>query len=139
MTFSQKSAIATILALVSAYGGYGVVIAANVETDSLIDVGYKPMMVAATVVLALVMALSHAVLAMTAPRSASDFDERDRSIASRAAAVSGHVLAVGVFVALVLVLVESSSFVVANALLLAWVIAEVTCQATTLVLYRRAG
>lgn len=139
MTFPQKSAVTTIAALLVAYGGYAAVLAAEVSDRDVREFAYKPMMVVATIVLAVIMAVGHGVLAARTPRDAGTLDERDRWFALRASRLGGLVLAVGVFGSLVLAMAEAASFYVANALLLSWVLAEVANRATLLVLYGRGG
>ena len=83
--------------------------------------------------------VSHAALAVLNPKEAGQHDERDRLIALRGERVGGYVLAVGVFAGLVLAMAEAGSFWIAHALLLAWVLAELTDGAVQIVLYRRGG
>lgn len=137
--FPQKSAIATTMALAVAYGAYAAAIAFQLRSEDVVDVAYKLLMIVATVLLAIIMAFTHGVMAAFAPSDANAFDERDRDLSWRAGHVGGYVLAAGVFAALTLTLFEVDYFYIANVLLLAWVIAEITTNATLVVLYRRAS
>ena len=94
---------------------------------------------AAVVPLVVLTVISHIVLALVNPREAGAYDERDRLITLRGEHVGGFVLAVGVFVSLVLAMAESPSFWIANALLLGWVLAELTAGAIRIVPYRRGA
>lgn len=140
MTFPEKSAIATIVALVLAYGGYAVVVGAQLSGgDDVRDVSYKALLVLATVVLAVAMSVSHGVIAAISPKAAAAFDERDRMISWRAERLGGLALTVGVSGTLLLTLLEVSYFWIANTLMLGWVLSELVAQASALVLYRRAS
>jgi hypothetical protein len=66
------------------------------------------------------------------------FQEKSAA-AMTAALVVGYVLAVGVFAGLVLAMAEVDAFWIAHALLLAWVLAELTEGAVRIVRYRRGG
>lgn len=139
MTFPEKSSIATIVALVAVFGAYFALALSLGGGGGGGGVVHKPLLVGAVIALAVVMAGSHGLLAALAPADADAFDERDRRIAWRGGHVGGLVLAVGVCAALVLTLLEVPYVHIANALLLAWVLAELADQATRLVLYRRGG
>jgi hypothetical protein len=82
------------------------------------------------------MAISHGALAAIAPKSAHEFDERDRLIEAVSNRTGSAVLAGGVCVILFMVLRESSYFSIANAVLGSWVLSELTSNA--LMKYRQA-
>ena len=135
MSFPQKSSLATIVAMLAVYGCYFSIVGARVDGD-VEAVAYKPLLVVTVVALAVLMAVSHAVLAMLWPREADVVDERDRQIAWRSDRVGGYVLAVGVCGVLSLALAEAPYFYIANAALLAWVLAELSGHMVKLALYR---
>lgn len=137
LSFPLKSSIATVATLTVVFGGYFTLLALNLSDQAVVEFAYKPLMIATIVPLALLMAVTHGALAALAPRDAGERDERDRQIDWRAAHLGGYVLAVGVFGVLVLALLEAESFYVANALLLAWVLAELARQIARIVLYSR--
>ncbi len=97
------------------------------------------MIIATVPPLIILAALSHIVLALANPKEANANDEQDRLITLRAERIGGYVLAVGVFAGIVLAMIESPYFYIANALLLAWVLAEITDGITKVVLYRRGS
>lgn len=129
----------TVAALLVVHGSYFAIIAANIDNRAIEDFAYKPLMIVAFAFLAVVMAVSHIVLAVLAPGDANSNDERDRQIEWRSSSLGGYVLASGVFGVLVLALFEAASFYVANALLLAWVLAELTHQLAKIPLYLRTS
>ena len=139
MAFQAKSAAALVGALVVAYVPYFILVGYLLwsTSEDVANIAYKPLLILATVPVAVIAAVSHIVLALITPKEANQHDERDRLIDQRADQLSAHVLAVGVFAAIVLAMLELASFYVVNALLLAWVAAEMAAQVRRLVLYRR--
>ena len=126
-------------ALAVVYGAYFTIVARWLTTTPADDIVYQPLMIIVIVPLAMLAALSHIVLALVNPKEANGYDERDRLIALRGERIGGYVLAGGVFVALVLAMAELSPFFIAHALLLAWVLAEITAGATRIMFYRRGA
>ncbi|HEX5696859.1 MAG TPA: hypothetical protein VFZ15_10745 [Acidimicrobiia bacterium] len=139
MTFQEKSAIVMTGALLLVYGSYFWVVLRWMSVSPVDEIAYQPLMIVAIVPLVLLATLSHIVLAIINPKEARAYDERDRAITIRAEQISGYVLAVGVFVGLVLAMGEIPHFYIANSLLLAWVLAEITDRVTKIVLYRRGA
>ena len=66
-------------------------------------------------------------------------DERGRLIALRSERLSGYILAVGMFAGIVLAMLQTETFWIAQALLGAWVLAEVSEGVAKLVLYQRGA
>jgi hypothetical protein len=139
VSFQEKSAIAMTGALALVYGVYFVVVARWLSVTPADEIVYQPLMILAIVPLVILATVSHVILAIANPREANANDERDRLIAPRSERIGGYVRAVGVFVGLVLAMAELAPFYIANALLLAWVLAELTDGATKIVLYRRGA
>jgi hypothetical protein len=139
VTFQEKSAIAMTGALAVVYGAYFVVVARWLAATSPDDIVYQPLMIIATVPLVIIAVVSHIVIAVMNPKEADAYDERDRMITLRAERIGGFVLAAGVFVGLVLAMAELPPFFIAHALLLAWVLAEITDGVTKIVLYRQGA
>jgi hypothetical protein len=139
VAFQAKSAVALIGTLVVVYIPYfglvGFILAST--SQDVADVAYKPLLILATVPVAVVAAVSHILLALLSPKEANQLDERDRLISQRGDQISAYVLGVGVFAAIVLAMFELRSFYVVNALMLFWVAAELAGQAGRLALYRR--
>jgi len=139
MSFQEKSAIIMTAALTAVYGTYFAVVIrwlANAPAD---DIVYQPLMVVATIPLAIFAAVSHIIIAIANPKAADAYDERDRLIDLKGERVGGYVLAVGVFAGLVLTMFEVPYFYIANALLAGWVLAEIITGTTKVVLYRRGA
>src|SRR5690554_200857 len=124
MPFQQKSAIAMASTLFVVYGAYFAVMGRWLVSTAPEDIRYQPFLIAATIPLAILAASSHIVLALMNPSEASAYDERDRQITLRGEQIGGYVLAAGVFAGIVPAMVEAPYFFVANALLLAWVLAQ---------------
>ncbi len=139
MSFQEKSTVAMTGALIVVYGAYFAVVGAWLASTPTDEIVYQPLMVVAIVPLVVLIVLSHAVIAVAKPKEANAYDERDRIVALRGDRLGGHTLAVGVFVGLVLAMAEVSPFFIAHGLLLAWVLAEITGNATKLILYRRGA
>ena len=139
MTFQAKSAMLMTIALVVVYGIYFFVVGSWATTTPADQIVYQPLMIAAIVPLVILAVLGHVVIALINPKEAAAFDERDRLIDLRGERIGAYVLAVGVFVGLVLAMVESAQFWIAQALLLAWVLAEISDNVSKLVLYRRGA
>jgi hypothetical protein len=139
VSFQEKSVAAMTGALVVVYGAYFAVVARWLATTPADQIVYQPLMIAAVVPLVILAVVSHVILALLNPREAGLEDERDHLIALRGERAGGYVLAVGVFAGLVLAMAEVAPFWIANALLLAWVLAELTEGAVRMVLYRRGA
>jgi uncharacterized membrane protein len=139
MTFPLKSAITTIGALILVYGGYFAILSTRVDDDAIRQFAYKPLLVLSAVAVAMLMAMSHGVLAALSPSDANAYDERDRQIGWRSSRIGSYVMAVGVFAVLVLVLYEAEHFYIANALLLVWVLAELADQLAKVYFYAQTN
>jgi hypothetical protein len=138
MSFRDKSALVSLIALLAASVGYVVMLAAAAREDGLAGVDYRPYMVGFVVVLAIVSIVGQAAIAVASPREAqAKPDERERSIAGRSGSLKAAVLAVAAFVAISLAMAEVSWFWIANSVLALWVLAEIGGGLTTLTLSRR--
>jgi hypothetical protein len=139
MSFEEKSSIIMTGALAIVYGVYFAVVLRWLASTPVDEIVYQPLMIIAIVPLVILATLSHIILALLNPKEAHANDERDRLIALRGERNGGFVLAVGVFLGLVLAMGEFSQFYIAHALLVGWVLAEITAGATKIVLYRRGA
>lgn len=138
MTFIEKSTLTMTLLLASVFGVYFVLVLGPVAASPDRQGAFTGLMVAATVILTILSVLTHIVLALAFREQANvGNDERDELIALRSERLSGLILAVGVFTGIVLAILDTASFWIAQALLAAWVIAEVSEGVRKLVLYRR--
>jgi hypothetical protein len=139
MSFQEKSAIAIAGSLVLVYGAYFAIVGRWLSISPPSEIAYQPLMIIAIVPLTILAAVSHIVLAVANPKDANAYDERDKLITLRSERVGGYVLAVGVFIGLVLAMAEFPQFFIAHALLLAWVLAELTDNALKVWRYRRGA
>lgn len=140
MSFQEKSAIAIIGALVVVYGVYFALVARiGLTSTEAAGIAYKPLLILSIVPMAILTAVSHIVLAIWKPKDANAYDERDRLISMRADQIAAYVLTVGIVGGIVLAMFESRLFYIAQALLGAWIIAEIAANAVKIVLYRRGA
>jgi hypothetical protein len=139
MSFPEKSAIVMTATLAAVYGTYFAVVLRWLANAPAEEIVYQPLMIVATIPLAIFAAVSHIIIAIANPKAAEAYDERDRLIDLKGEQVGGYVLAVGVFAGLVLTMMEVPYFFIANALLAGWVLAEITTGAIKIVLYRRGA
>lgn len=137
MTFQAKSSVVILISLLVVYGGYFGLVASWVGSTPIDDIVYQPLMIATALPLMLLVAVSHAGLAIAAPAGANESDERDRLYSVRSEAIGGSVLAAGVIAGLALAMADTQSFWVAHVLMAALVLSEVVAATVRLVLYRR--
>jgi hypothetical protein len=138
VTFIEKSTLATTLSLVVVFGAYFALVLGPVAASPDRQGAFTGLLIAATVALTILAAVSHIVLAVLFRTQANAGpNERDRLIALRSERLSGYILAVGMFAGVVLAMLETTAFWIAQALLAAWVIAEVTEGTSKLIQYRR--
>jgi hypothetical protein len=139
MTFPEKSSIAMTAILVVVYGAYFATVGRWAATDPAEEIVYQPLLIGAVVVLVILAVISHILLAVASPKQADAFDERDRLITVRAERIGGFVLAVLVLVGLVSAMIEMHQFYIAQFLLLALVLGQLSDEIAKLVLYRRGS
>lgn len=138
MTFQEKSTWVMLVLVALVYGTYFVVVMVDVAAiPEAREIAYRGMMLATVVVLTLLAAGTHIVMAIASPRDADMTDERDREINRFGQYVGGFVLAGAVLVGLALAVFEVDHFWIANALLAGLVSSELVAGATKVVLYRR--
>lgn len=138
MTFQERSALAMTGILVLVFGWYFALVIGEIAKLPAREIAYQGLMVPVVILLVILAALAHAVIAIAAPSQAGSQDERDRLIGLRGQRIGGYVLATGTVAGLGLAMVQADTFWIAQVLLGALVIAEITEGATKLVLYRRA-
>lgn len=140
MTFQEKSALTMTSILLLVFAVYFVLVLGPVASSAEREFAFTGLVIGATVVTAVLAATSHVVLALVFRSQASaGADERDRLIALRSERVSGYILAVGMFSGIVLAMMRADAFWIAQVLLGAWVVAEITGGILKLVLYRRGA
>jgi len=138
MTFQERSALAMTCILVLVFGWYFALVIGEIAKSPAREIAYQGLMVPVVILLVILAGLAHAVIAIAAPSQAGSQDERDRLIGLRGQRIGGYVLAIGTVAGLGLAMVQADTFWIAQVLLGALVIAEITEGATKLVLYRRA-
>lgn len=137
MTFDDKSTMTTTLLLVVEYSVYSAVVFGSVAGSPDREVALAELVVGATVVFAVLAAVSHVVLALVFRGQArTPEDERHRVLSLRSQRWGNHVLAVGVFTGIVLAVLQVEAFWIAQALIAAWVLSEISAGVVKLVLLR---
>lgn len=139
MSFQEKSSVVMLGGLIVVYGAYFAFVSSWLADSPVEEIAYQPLMIIAVGVLVIVAVVSHILIAVANPKEADAYDERDRLIGLRGERIGGYVLAVGVFFGLVLAMLEVQQFFIAQVLLLAMVLAQISDEAAKVVLYRRGG
>lgn len=137
MSYEEKSTVAMTTILVVVFGAYFTIVGTRLSDSPARDVAYLGLMVPAVLALVVLAAVTHAGIALAAPRDAGVEDERDRLIHLRGDRVGAFVLGTGVFGTLVLAAIRTDQFWVAQSLLATLVAAELATGLTRLALYRR--
>lgn len=138
MTFIEKSTLTMTLLLLVVFGAYFAFVLGPVAASPDRQGAFTGLFIPATILLTSLAAGSHIVLAVLFRTQANvAHDERDRLIALRSGRLNGYILAVGVFAGIVLAMLNTAAFWIAQALLAAWVLAEVGEGISKLVQYRR--
>jgi len=135
----QESTLAMTGILLTVFGGYFALVLGEVAGSPARDIAYKGLMVPVVIALVILATVAHIVIAVITPADADAFDERDHQIGLRGQRIAGYVLAVGTIAGLTLAMAEAETFWIAQALLGALVLAELTEGVTKLVLYRRGA
>ena len=137
LSFMEKSLWVVLIALTLPMGGY-LWSAASQLTGPGAARDLVPaqalQFIGATVLMVLVLAVGHALIAIADRRT--EPDERDRQIELRGERVGAFVLATGVFLALCSALVWQGNALVSHVLLGAWVLAEAVSTASQLLMHR---
>ena len=138
MSFRDKSALVTIVALLIASVVYVVSLVSAAGGKPLVDVAYQPYLIGFVIVLVIVSVVGQIAVAVMAPKEATaPRDERERLITWRAGSVSAYVLEVGAFLAIALAMAQVDWFWIANTVLALWVLAEIVDGGVQLSLSRR--
>lgn len=138
MSFQEKSNWVMIVLIAAVYGTYFAVVLGEIaELSTVRDVAYRGLLLATVIVLTVLAAATHIVLALASPREADMNDERDREINRFGEYVGGFVLAVTVLVGMGMAMFEIDHFWIANALLAGLVLSELVAGVTKVVRYRR--
>ena len=138
MSFRNKSALVTIVALLVASIVYVVSLLTAAAGAPIVDVAYQPYLIGFVIVLVIVSVVGQIAVAVRSPKEATaPRDERERLITWRAGSVSAYVLEVGAFLAIALAMAQVDWFWIANTVLALWVLAEIVDGGVQLTLSRR--
>lgn len=137
MTFQEKSTVAMTGILVLVFGWYFTLVLGQLASTPAGEIAYQGVMIPVIILLVVLAAVAHGVIAIAKPAEADAHDERDRVISLRSQRVARYVLAVGAIAGLALAVVEADAFWIAQVLLGGLVVAEIAEGVTSLVLYRR--
>ncbi|MFS0736990.1 hypothetical protein ABC347_08065 [Sphingomonas sp. 1P06PA] len=132
MSFRYKSALVTLISMIAVYAWYFARVANGVAREQAV-----PLLLGTVIALVVVLVIGHILLAATSPDCHAPMDERERAIDRRATAVGYYLLIVAALAAAALVHVGAGASRMANAILLAIVIAECGRQAMFLALHHR--
>ena len=134
----EKTTLAMTLLLIVVSGAYFAAVLGPATSVPAQPATFTAAAVTATSVLAILTVTARVVLAlMYRPAAVSEHSERDLLVALRAERVSGAVLAVGMFLGIVLAMLQLPVFWIAQSLIAAWVGAEIGKGAVKLVLFRQ--
>lgn len=137
VSFQAKSTVVTMIAMVGAYGWYGVTVS-RLATDSPVSaISYQPLVFIVAVPLVVLATIGHIAISALNPSEADSSDERDREIARRGGVVGGWVVSAAALAALFASMAELDYFWLAQLLIAGLVLAELADGAWRLVLYRR--
>ena len=139
MTFQEKSALTMTALLTLVFGWYFALVLGVVAGSPEREIAYTALMIVAAVIVAILATVSHVILALLFRSDANAYDERDRHVDLRSERIGGYVLAVGVFAGIGLAMVRADRFWIAQALIAALVLAEITSGVIKVVLYRRGA
>lgn len=140
MSFREKSIAITMVALVVASALYAAVVIPRLQDDGAMDTAYQVPLAVAVIVLVLIVATGHAVLAARQPGATSrEVSADERMAVSRGRAAAGYTLAVTTIGVAGLAMAETAWFWIANALAAALVLAELVAGVSTLLILRRTG
>ncbi|MFK8025037.1 MAG: hypothetical protein AB8G26_13845 [Ilumatobacter sp.] len=138
-TFQEKSAITMTTILVVVFAAYfGLALGVVAESPDR-DIAYTALLVMAAIVVTILAAASHVLLAVAFRSQANAHDERDWLVGLRSERIAGYVLALGVFAGIGLAIAQVDAFWIAQALIASLVAAEVVEGIVKVALYRRAN
>lgn len=109
----------------------------SAQRQDVAEIAYRGMLLATVLALGFLAIISHIVIAVVNPKDAETADVRDREINRFGEYVGGYVLGAAAFPALVMAVLETDHFWIANVILAGMVLSELVSLGTRLVLYRR--
>lgn len=138
-TFQEKSAITMTTILVAVFAGYFALVLAVVAQTPDRDIAYTALLAVAAVIVTILAATSHLLLALVFRSQANAYDERDWLVGLRSERIAGYVLALGVCTGIGMAMMQVDAFWIAQALIASFVAAEVLEGIVKVVLYRRSA
>mgnify|MGYP001801485062 CR=1 FL=1 len=138
-TFQEKSAVTMTAILIAVFGGYFALVLTEVAETPDRDIAYTALLAAAAVVVTILAATSHVLLALVFRSQANAADERDWIVGLRSERIAGYVLALGIFSGIGVAIAQVVVFWIAQVLIASLVAAEVLEGIVKVVLYRRAA
>lgn len=140
MTFHEKSRWIGLVAILMVWTWYFVTIARAVGAGYPDQPYLMALMIPAVIAFTVIHAVGHAVIAVMKPKEANAaMDERERAIAARATIWGYNLLSFGIFLVITGSFFWWNSFVIVNALMFAFVLADSARYVAEIVLYRRAS
>lgn len=137
MSFRYKSAVLSLISLAAVYGWYFAAWAADRRAGSH---GAEPARLVATVVIVIVIQIvGNIVIAVTSRDKWSSMDERERGFDRRATNAGYYILISGALLAAATLHLGAHANDMADAILLAVVLAECSRQAVFLISHHRAA
>jgi hypothetical protein len=137
MSFREKSAWLTVGTLVTAFGWYLVTVAQQLDSGPVTGLAYQRTAVIAAIAVIVMVATGHAVLTMLGLMGIRKSTAATDAIRRYSRSVGGRVVTAGAVVAMTLAMFGFDSFWIANVLLFALVLAELTTAGTEILTYRR--
>jgi hypothetical protein len=137
MSFQEKSTWIMLAVGTAVYGWYFVTVFSKFGSQDVADIDYSSAMLVAVISLVVLAAIAFSLVALSSPAESDVSDERDRSINRYGGYIGGFVLATGSLAAMLLAMLEAEYFWIANSLLLALVVSELTAGGVKITLYRR--
>lgn len=123
--------------MLTVYGWYFAVLFGRLSGQDVAEVAYRGMLLATVLALGFLAIMSHIVIAVVNPKDAETADVRDREINRFGEYAGGYVLGAAAFSVLVMAVLETDHFWIANVILAGMVLSELVSLGTRLVLYRR--
>lgn len=137
MSFQAKSTVVMLIALVAAYGWYGLTVFRLAADSPVNELRYQPLILIVVVPLVVIATIGHIVVSAGNPSEADTRDERDREIARRGSVIGGWFVSAAAIGAVFAAMAEIDHFWLAHLLLAGLVLAELADGLWRLVLYRR--
>ena len=139
MSFKEKSTVVLLAVFVIVYGAYFAIVLTEAASTPAGQIEYQGLLVGMVIVLVILIAAGHIVIAVASPEEADLEDERDKLIELRGDRAGGIVVTIGALVGLALAMAEAEWFWIAQVLLAGIVVGEVLKFSLMLVTYRRAA